>query len=208
MITMRRRPQGFTLIELLVAVFVAAIMFTLGYAALGQVIAQRERVRAQQDALDALQRTLRVMSLDFAQAAARPVRDPLGRGDEPALLADTRTAGGVSLTRVLGAPVLAGGGPALQRIDWRLEDGALVRIAWSAADRTQTTPQRRRVLREGVRAFSVRFLAPSGEWVTEWPGIIDRDAGRAAGRLRPRAVEITVDDATLGVIRRVIEVGG
>jgi general secretion pathway protein J len=203
-----RRTSGFTLIELLVAVFISAIMFALGYAALGQVIAQRERVQSQQRALDELQRTLRVMTLDFAQAAARPVRDPLGRGVEPALLADARNAGGVSLTRSLGAPVLAGAGPALQRIEWRLEDGALVRTAWSAADRTQTTPARRRVMREGVRAFGLRFLGASGEWVTEWPGIADRDAGLAEGRLRPRAVEITLDDGSLGIIRRVIEVGG
>jgi hypothetical protein len=44
--------------------------------------------------------------------------------------------------------------------------------------------------------------------VTEWPGVADRDAGPAEGRLRPRAVEITLDDGSLGIIRRVIEVGG
>jgi general secretion pathway protein J len=203
-----RRTTGFTLIELLVAVFISAIMFALGYAALGQVIAQRERVQSQQRALDELQRTLRVMTLDFAQAAARPVRDPLGRGVEPALLADARNAGGVSVTRSLGAPVLAGAGPALQRIEWRLEDGALVRTAWSAADRTQTTPARRRVMRTGVRAFGLRFLGADGGWVTEWPGVEDRDAGLAEGRPRPRAVEITLDDGSFGIIRRVIEVGG
>jgi hypothetical protein len=63
-------------------------------------------------------------------------------------------------------------------------------------------------MREGVRAFGLRFLGASGEWVTEWPGIEDRDAGPAEGRLRPRAVEITLDDGSLGLIRRVIEVGG
>jgi general secretion pathway protein J len=204
----RARATGFTLLELLVAVFVAALMFALGYAALGQVIAQRERVQTRQRALDDLQRVLRVMTLDFAQAAARPARDPLGRGHEPAVLADARTAGGVSLTRVLGAPVLASAGPALQRIEWRLEDGALVRLAWSAADRSQSTPVRRRVLRQGVKSFGIRFLSPTGGWIDEWPGILDRDAGPAAGRLRPRAVEVTLDDDTLGVIRRVVEVGG
>lgn len=206
--TPRSYRRGFTLIELLVAIFVAAVMFALGYAALGQVIAQRERVQAQQSALDDLQRALRVMTLDFAQAAARPARDPLGRGTEPAVLADTRAGGGVTVTRALGAPVLAASGPALQRIEWRLEGDALVRLAWSAADRSQTTPVRRRVLRQGVRAFSLRFLAPTGEWLEDWPGVMDRDAGAAEGRLRPRAVEVTLDDAQLGLIRRVIEVGG
>ena len=148
------RPRGFTLIELLVAVFVSAIMFALGYAALGQVITQRGRVQAQQQAIDDLQRAMRVMTLDFAQAAPRPVRESLGRDLEPAVLADARTSGGVFITRVLGAPVLAAAGPALQRIEWRLEDGALVRRAWAAADRTQTTPVRRRVSDSSLRAAS------------------------------------------------------
>ena len=205
---LRRRRGGFTLIELLVAVFISAILFALGYTALGQVIAQRERVQIQQQALDELQRTMRVLTLDLAQAAPRPSRDAVGRIAEPALLADARTTGGLALTRTLGAPVLAAAGPALQRIEWRLEDGSLVRRAWSAADRTQSTPVRQRVLRRDVRSIGFRFLAPDGQWLAEWPGVIDRDAGSAEGRLRPRAVEVTLDDGTLGVIRRVIEVGG
>jgi general secretion pathway protein J len=151
---------------------------------------------------------MRVMTLDFAQAAPRPVRESLGRDLEPAVLADARTSGGVFITRVLGAPVLAAAGPALQRVEWRLEDGALVRRAWAAADRTQTTPVRRRVMRSGVRELRFRFLAPTGEWLGEWPGTSDQDAAAAAGRLRPRAVEVTFEDDTLGMIRRVIEVGG
>jgi len=62
------RSRGFTLIELLVAVFVSAIMFALGYAALGQVITQRGRVQAQQQAIDDLQRAMRVMTLDLGEA--------------------------------------------------------------------------------------------------------------------------------------------
>ena len=84
----------------------------------------------------------------------------------------------------------------------------LVRIAWAAPDRTQTTPERRRVMLKDVRRLQFRFLAPTGEWVTEWPGRFDADAGVAQGRLRPRAVEVTLEDARIGVVRRLIEVGG
>jgi hypothetical protein len=59
-----------------------------------------------------------------------------------------------------------------------------------------------------VRELRFRFLAPTGEWLGEWPGTFDHDAAGAAGRLRPRAVEVTFEDDTLGPIRRVIEVGG
>lgn len=202
------RERGFTLLELLVALFIAALMFAMGYAALGQVVRQRESVRAEQQAVDDLQRALRVLTLDFAQAAARPVRDALGRGSEAAVLADPRISQGVFLTRSAGAPVLGASRPALQRVSWALEGGDLVRVSWPAPDRTQTTPERRRVMLKDLRRLQFRFLAPTGEWVTEWPGRFDADAGAAQGRLRPRAVEVTLEDARIGVVRRLIEVGG
>lgn len=202
------RTRGFTLLELLVAVFIAALMAAMGYAALGQVAQQRGAVQTEQRSIDELSRALRVMTLDFAQASARPVRDPLGRGMESAILADPRISQGVALTRAAGAPVLGAARPALQRVSWTLERDELVRIAWAAPDRTQTTPERRRVMRSGVRRLQFRFLAPTGEWRGEWPGNLDGDAGPASGRMRPRAVEVTIEDARLGVVRRIIEVGG
>ena len=202
------RARGFTLLELLVAVFIAALMAAMGYAAIGQVARQRGSVQAEQRSIDAMSRAMRVMTLDFAQTAARPVRDALGRGMESAVLADPRVSQGVSLTRASGAPVLGAARPALQRVSWTLEGEELVRIAWAAPDRTQTTPERRRVMLTGVRRLQFRFLAPTGEWRAEWPGNFDADAGAASGRMRPRAVEVTIEDARLGVVRRVIEVGG
>lgn len=203
-----RRGRGFTLIELVVAMFIAALMFAMGYAALGQVARQRAGVQAEQRAIDDLQRALRVLTLDLAQAAARPVRDALGRGAEPALWADARTAQGVWITRSAGAPVLGAARPALQRVTWTLEGDTLVRTAWAAPDRTQTTPERRRVMLSGVRRLQFRFLAQDGRWLEEWPGSADGDAGAAAGRMRPRAVEVLLEDARFGVVRRVVEVGG
>jgi general secretion pathway protein J len=202
------RARGFTLLELLVAVFIAALMAAMGYAAIGQVTRQRGSVQAEQRSIDALSRTMRVMTLDFAQTAARPVRDALGRGMDSAVLADPRVSQGISLTRASGAPVLGAARPALQRVSWALEGEELVRIAWAAPDRTQTTPERRRVMLTGVRRLQFRFLAPTGEWRAEWPGELDADAGPASGRMRPRAVEVTIEDARLGVVRRIIEVGG
>ena len=95
------RTRGFTLLELLVAVFIAALMAAMGYAALGQVVRQRASVQAEQQAVDDLSRALRVMTLDLSQAAARPVRDALGRGMDAAVLADPRGRQGAFWRRVL-----------------------------------------------------------------------------------------------------------
>lgn len=203
-----RRLRGFTLLELLVALFIAATMFAMGYAALTQVVRQRASVQAEQQAIDDLQRALRVMTLDLSQIAARPVRDALGRTIEPALSADARVAQALSLTRAAGAPVLGAPRPALQRVTWSLEGRDLIRTAWPAADRTQSTPSRRRVMLSDVQRLQFRFLAPTGLWVDEWPAGFDGDAGAAGGRLRPLAVEVTLEDARIGVVRRVVEVGG
>ncbi len=101
---MRRRTsawcrRGFTLIELLVALFVTAVMFAIGYGAITEALQNRDSVRQQQQRLNDLQRTMRMLTQDFSQVAPRPVRDVLGTGEEDALRADPRVATLVSLTR-------------------------------------------------------------------------------------------------------------
>lgn len=91
--------KGFTLIELVVAIFIGAVMSTLGYGALNQVIEHRRHLQIEQKNLDQLQRAIRLMSLDFNQMTVRSVRDMLGRSYEAALIADSRQNKLVTLTR-------------------------------------------------------------------------------------------------------------
>ena len=79
---MRRRAPGFTLIELLVALFIAAIMFAMGYGAINQALNGHNTVKEQQAQLLELQTAVRVLEQDFLQLAPRPVRQAVG--DEPA----------------------------------------------------------------------------------------------------------------------------
>jgi general secretion pathway protein J len=74
---MRPRAPGFTLLELLVALFVTAVMFAIGYGAITQALENRERVQVQQRRLNELQRAMRTLVQDFAQAVPRPVRDAI-----------------------------------------------------------------------------------------------------------------------------------
>jgi len=43
------RSRGFTLIELLVALFIAAVMFAMGYGAIHQALVGHETIKQQQD---------------------------------------------------------------------------------------------------------------------------------------------------------------
>ena len=84
---MSMRSRGFTLLELLVAMFIAAIMFAIGYGAINQAVNNHSGIKDQQDRLAELQSAVRVMEQDFVQLQPRPVRQPVGDGWLPALLA-------------------------------------------------------------------------------------------------------------------------
>jgi general secretion pathway protein J len=205
----RSRAPGFTLLELLVALFVTAVMFALGYGAITQALGNRDAVRLQQQRLNDLQRTVRVLTQDFSQVAARPVRDVLGTGEEDALRADPRVATLVSFTRA-GVGNLAGvSRPSLQRIEYVLENGTLVRQAWPVLDRTQSTVATRRVLARELRAVRFRYMDQSRQWLDQWPppGTQPTRPGRAS-RLRPVAVEITLETTDFGTVTRLVEVPG
>jgi general secretion pathway protein J len=79
---MRVRASGFTLIELMVALFIAAIMFAMGYGAINQALNGRNALKERQAQLLELQTAVRVLEQDFVQLAPRPVRQAVG--DEPA----------------------------------------------------------------------------------------------------------------------------
>ena len=198
-----RRARGFTLLEVLVASVITAIALTLGYGAINQVLANRDRVHVAQQRIDDLQRSMRWMASDFSQADGRTVRDVLGRGREAAFRADPRGTTLVSLTRGGRASFAADVRGSLERVDYALEGDKLVRIAWPVLDRTQGTQARRRVLLTGVRGVSLRFLGADRAWVTQWPRADESRLGT-----RPVGVEITLDTEDFGKLLRLVEVPG
>jgi general secretion pathway protein J len=91
--TRRARSRGFTLLELLVAMFIAAILFAMGYGTISQAVKNREVLQDQQKRLADLQTTVRVMEQDFVQLAQRPIRDPVGGTYQGALIANANSSG-------------------------------------------------------------------------------------------------------------------
>lgn len=201
---------GFTLLELLVALFVSAVLFALGYAALNQAIARRADLQTEQRALDGLRRSWTLLSLDLSQIEPRPVRDPLGTGFEPAVRIDSRDGVLISLTRSAERTALGAERPALQRIEWRLQQGELWRVSALALDGTLEATSHRRRLLEGVRAVRIRGRDADGTWHTSWPIVGGSPGGATPGvlRTRPVAIEITLETERFGVMTRLIEVPG
>jgi general secretion pathway protein J len=78
--------RGFTLLEVLVAMFIAAIIFAMGYGAINQALKHRIELQEKQARLLELQTTIRVIEQDFVQLAPRPIRQPVGADFYPALM--------------------------------------------------------------------------------------------------------------------------
>jgi general secretion pathway protein J len=202
---MIRAYRGFTIIELMVAMLITAIVFALGYGSLNQALANRETITARAERLQALQATVRGLVQDFSQLAPRPVRDPLGGDHIPALLGTPSQA---TLTR--GGWMNPAGVPrsTLQRVRYVLEDGKLYREQWAVLDATLAPLPVRRLLLDGVRAFSLRYRSDGRNW-PDWPQYTPGGPRTEQDlRWRPNAVEITLELEDWGTIVRLVEVPG
>jgi general secretion pathway protein J len=150
---------------------------------------------------------MQTIAQDLGQIEPRPVREPLGETVLPAVLATESIEYGLQFTRAGWSNTAGLPRPTLQRVGYRLDGEGLWRDHWAVLDRTLATQPTRVRLLAGVRNVRFRFMTPSRDWVERWPST---DGLGLAGseRLRPAAVEVTVDLEDWGAIRRVIEVAG
>jgi general secretion pathway protein J len=207
------RGRGFTLIEVAIAMFIAAIMFAIGYGAINQALIDRDALNVSQQRVSEIQRGMRVVAQDFAQIAARAARDTSGTGQlMPAISADARSDSILTFTRNGWSNPAGIQRPAEQRVRYRFIDGSLVREHWLAVDPALNTEPRQRVLLTGVKAVEIRFLDPvTRQWDEGWP-----KAAAATGPaspasvdallVRPLAIEFTVVLDDWGRVQRLFEI--
>jgi general secretion pathway protein J len=233
-----RRYRGFTLIELLVALFVTAILFAMGYRALDQAFRSRREVEQQSARLIAVQQAVRTLEQDFELLAPRPVRNLIGDGYLPALSAPQTNGIGIgSAGSTLGSSAFGSSGfgsassidsgvplvtftragwtnpvgiqrSELQRVSYTLEKGVLMRQYYPVLDATEAVTPVKRALIDKVKNFSLRFMDAGHNWQNGWPPMTTGGSAALAPRLRPVAVEVTIELEDWGVLVRHIEVAG
>ena len=197
---------GFTLLELLVAVAIFAVVGTLALSGYTQLQKQSEYAEQRLERTREVQRAIQTLAQDLEQAEPRPVREPLGESQLPAVFAGDSIDYKLQLTRAGWSNTAGFARPSLQRIGYRLDQDGLWRDHWPVLDHTLATEPTRRKLLGGVRAVTFRFMDANRNWVEQWPAV---DAGpQTDGRARPAAIEVTLELEDWGTLRRLVEVAG
>lgn len=182
------RRAGFTLVEMLIALTIFGMLTAAGVALLTLTVRTQETSERLLDEVGDLRRLGALMTADLGQAAARPSRDRDGR-PRPAF------AGSAQLLAVVRR---GGDGGALQRVEYRLREGRLERLAYAAVDgesRAVVIP-----LLDEVGEMRLRYRDREGGWRDAWDP--------ADPTLLPRAVELLSRDSAHGSVRLLFLVGG
>jgi general secretion pathway protein J len=207
------RRAGFTLVEVMIAIFIAAVMFAIGYRALNQGLLYNESLKVSQSRITEIQRGMRVLAQDFAQLAARAARDTQGTGQLlPAISADNRDNTLVVFSRTGWSNPAGVQRPAEQRVRYRFIDGSLVREHWLSLDAALAAQPRQRIILTRLKSVEIRFLDPASRtWHNEWPVItVSGPVGPAnideVLLTRPLLIELTLVLEDWGRVQRVFEV--
>jgi len=194
---LRSAEHGFTLVELMIALLIFGMLAAGGVALLSFSVQAQASARERLDDVAAIRRLGAMLTADLAQAVPRTTRSATGdripafqggTGDAALpLLAFTRAG----WSNGAGAPR-----PTLQKVEYRLVDGRLERVAFAMLDGGEARAAA--TLFEGVRSVRMRYRG-EGDWTAQW-------ATPRPDSL-PRAVEMIVEREGEPGIRQAFLVG-
>ena len=96
----------------------------------------------------------------------------------------------------------------LQRVSYTIENGALMRSYSMELDSTAANAPIKRKLVDHVRSFTLRYMDAGHNWQTQWPPITAGAQLSLTLRMRPVAIEITIELEDWGILMRHVEVPG
>lgn len=202
---------GFTLIEVLIAMAITAFVAAASYSGIATVLSASERLDESRRRTGDLHRALDLLDRDVRQFVDRPVRDEFG-ATQPGLSGGPLDFHPLQLTRAGWHNTRELPRSDLQRVYYYLEDGDLWRGYYAVLDRVGNSEPLTVRLLDDVDNFELRFLDRLEDLRISREGVIDTqpwernwvpDRSRPdAERLPPVAVELRLELADLGTVRR------
>ena len=190
------RQSGITLLELLVVIAVFSIMSAAAYSGLQSSLKAEENFDAAMEELEAVQMSLAMFQRDVMQLSPRSARDAFGDSEAALVLVNGQE---LFFTRGGNFSSLKLDQTELTRVAWSLQEEQLIRSNWRRLDSTQGDRPLSAALLSNVTRLRIRVLDQDNRWHLDWP---------LAGSGRIRAVEITLELADWGEIRRVLPTAG
>ncbi|HST36540.1 MAG TPA: type II secretion system minor pseudopilin GspJ [Allosphingosinicella sp.] len=194
----RSAQQGFTLVEMLIALMIFGMLTAAGVTLLTLTVRTQETSERLLGQLAEVRALSALLTADLGQAAPRIRRDRDGRriaafrgsaGDEAQLIVLTRRGWDEESESPHSA---------LQRVEYRLAEGRLLRRVFTHVDGPARAVTQE--LLGGVRSVRLRYRDREGGWRENWDP--------TDPTLLPRAVELVTDDDVHGQIRQLFLVGG
>lgn len=157
---------GFTLIEVMISLLIFGLLAAAGVSLLSFAVRAQGATGAKLEQVSAMNRLSSIMTADLAQVSIRPTR---GQGGEvlPAFTGESG-AGGSTMFRFTrdgwsnldGAPRASE-----QKVEYAIDDNALVRIAYPMLDGAAPLPPT--AMLDHVRQIALRYRI-KGAWSDRW----------------------------------------
>lgn len=173
----RSAEHGFTLIEVMIALMIFGMIAAAGVAILSFSVRAQAATGIKLDQVSAIARLGAALAADLAQAQDRPARDERGVL-RPAFVGD---ATAMTLVRGGWSNFDGAARASVQKAQWRLDRGAIVRQGYPMLD--GAAPLDPAEIVDHVRTIAFRYRI-AGAWTDLWQG---SDATPL-----PQAVELTV----------------
>lgn len=190
--------RGFTLFEMVIAVAIFMVMGAIAYPGLTQMAKTGQAIGEINQRISELQFAVTFLNRDWTQLVPRNIRNRFGDDENYLVIEENRvtfTRGGRSnLTQQLRSQ--------LQRVQYRLVDGSLVREQWLSLDQGIEEQPFSSVLLRDVESFEVFLIDSSEKKIETWPTIA------TAGIGEPIALSFNIETLDMGLIRRILEIPG
>ena len=199
--TNRSPADGFTLIEVLVATFIMAVLSTIGVIMLTNTLRAQDHLEAVAEEIQSLELARAVIKDDMSQLSLRRTRNEFGERENRPFVGD----GALGRGRLMGfvrnghrTPGLEVRSSTLQRVEYFVENDALIRRSSAFVDVAEGTAIRDKVLLRDLKNVKATF-SDDGKWADFWsPG-----ETRQTAEALPSAVALSFETVRYGDIRLV-----